>query len=94
MLRGNDEFKAGESLRSNNGRDTILGEARNTARLSNKSALSKGTHIHPNEMMIQEGNRSGFKNDKPEMVDKAQSNRVSPRGSENNLGLKPDEMIP
>ena len=44
--------------------------------------------------MIQEGNRSQFKNERPEMVDKAQSNRVSPRGSENNLGLKPDEMIP
>jgi hypothetical protein len=49
--RDHEEFKAGESLKSNNGRDTVLGEARNTARLSNKSALSKGTHVHPNEMM-------------------------------------------
>ena len=28
------------------------------------------------------------------MVDKAQSNMMSPRASDNNLGLKPDEMIP
>ena len=57
-----------------------MGEARQTARLSNKSAMSKGTHIHPNEMMNQEANRSQYKKDPPVMVDKAQSNRVSPRG--------------